>query len=163
MVLGPPSWLAGLRSHSDIGVVINQGETLQRAGEIKGILDRRLQGKEIKILCLEEAESVDVEPAMAALANLPISSVVMVGDKLQRVENKSRKRKRDVKSGYGDELSSANNADSFRVARDGVDGDGEEDVHDHGSRDTLASSRPVPATTAVQRRMPYSTPLRCFV
>ena len=115
-----------------------------RAGEIKGILDRRLKDKEIKIVCLEEAESVDVEPAIAALANLPISSLVMVGDRLQRVENKSRKRKRDVRSGYGDELSSANNADSFRVARDGVDRDGEEDVHDHGSRDTLASSRPAP-------------------
>ena len=35
-----------------------------RAGEIKGILDRRLPGKEIKIVCLKEAESVDVKPAM---------------------------------------------------------------------------------------------------
>ena len=35
-----------------------------RAGEIKGILDRRLPGKEVKLVCLKEAESVDVKPAM---------------------------------------------------------------------------------------------------
>ena len=74
----------------------------------------------------------------------------MLGDKLQRVENnKSRKRKRDVQSGSGQELSSAKHSKTFRVARDGVEADGEEEVHDHSSRDQairdpLASSRPVP-------------------
>ena len=57
-----------------------------RAGEIKGYTQRLLDRLKFKLFCMEEFESFDVHQVVAALTNLPVSTLLMVGDIHQRVE-----------------------------------------------------------------------------
>ena len=57
-----------------------------RAGEIKGYASRLMERVEINLFCMEEYESYDTCQVMAALANLHVKTLLMVGDLNQRIE-----------------------------------------------------------------------------
>jgi len=61
-----------------------------RAGEIKGYVNRLLRRFEISLFCMEEFESFDLPQVVAALANIPVRTLLMVGDKHQRIDNSRR-------------------------------------------------------------------------
>ena len=61
-----------------------------RAGEIKGYANRLLRRFEISLFCMEEFESFDLPQVVAALANIPVRTLLMVGDKHQRIDNSRR-------------------------------------------------------------------------
>jgi len=90
-----------------------------RAGEIKGYAHRLLQRLEISLFCMEEFESFDAAQVVAALANVSVKTLLMVGDVHQRVEYCSRGGQRATFSGEG-------GFDALRFAPYGLEDDGEQ-------------------------------------
>ena len=89
-----------------------------RAGEIKGPINRVMQKLDIKLFCMEEFESFDLPQVVAALSNLSVNTLLMVGDVYQRVESCRHRGKRVNLSGEG-------TFSALQIARDGIEDDQE--------------------------------------
>ena len=61
-----------------------------RAGDIKGYANSLLHRFEISLFCMVEFESFDLPQVVAALANVPVRTLLMVGDEHQRVDTSRR-------------------------------------------------------------------------
>ena len=90
-----------------------------RAGEIKGFINRYLKRLHIKLFCMEEFESFDVPQVVAALSNVDVKTMLMVGDINQRVESCRHRGKRVNFSGDG-------TFTALTIARDGIAEDQEQ-------------------------------------
>ena len=57
-----------------------------RAGEVGGYMGELLRKIDIALFCMEEYESYDVQQVYAGMGNLAVKTLLMAGDKHQRIE-----------------------------------------------------------------------------